>query len=163
MSFHYEHKVIIKAYHEIHMAWQMKTFDWSDSWSSIEERLKTIRSKATVSPQPLTFKKNFKCTNCAKPAGGGGGHGAPHNAHNRQPQDMIIKGVRTNYMKAQNICICFNHQKGCDETTSHKINSKSDVTLCHICAGCHKNANAQDAHPVHDCDKGPFKPLFRGW
>ena len=86
MLFHYKHKVVIKAYHKIHMAWQMKTFDWCDSWSSIEERLKTIRSKATFTPQPLTFKKNFKCANCAKPAGGGGGQGASHNAPNRSPR-----------------------------------------------------------------------------
>ena len=163
MSFHYEHKVVIKAYHEIHMAWQMKTFDWSDSWSSIEERLKTIRSKASVVPQQQTFKKNFKCSSCTKPNGGGGGQGPPHNAPGKQSLDTVVNGVPTNYMKAQNICIRFNKQKGCPEATSHKINPNTDVTLRHICAGCHKKSNLQETHPVHDCEKGPFKPLFRGW
>ena len=76
---------------------------------------------------------------------------------------MVVNGVPTNYMKAQNICIRFNRQKGCPESTSHKVNSNSDITLRHICAGCHKKPNSQDTHPVHDCDKGHFKPLFCGW
>ena len=165
MSFHYEHKVIIKAYDQIHMAWQMKTFEWTDPWSTIEDRLKTIRSRATVSPQPITYKKNFRCVTCTKPSGGGGGggQGAPGGAPGKQSQDTVVNGVPTNYMKAQNICIRFNRPKGCPESASHKVNSSSDVTLRHICAGCFKKASTQEAHPVHDCDKGPFKSLFRSW
>ena len=62
----------MEMYHEVHMAWQMHTFEWSDSWSSIEERLKTIKSKHQYVPQPTTFKRNHKCTSCAGKSGGGG-------------------------------------------------------------------------------------------
>ena len=71
-------------------------------------------------------------------------------------------------MKAQNVCIRFNRVKAgvstCPEKGAHKVGQAgNEVTLRHICAGCLKKSNTQEAHPCQNCANGPFKALFRGW
>ena len=169
MSFNYEHKAIIEIYKEIHNSWQMRNFEWSDSWQSIEEKLKTLRGRYIHSPQPVTFKKNAKCSSCAGRSNGGGGGGGAGNGGNpgagKQQQNNAtwINGVPPAYMKAHNICIRFNKPKGCTEKGSHKNAADSNTTLQHICGGCHAKSVASDPPPCHNCSKAPFKSLFRGW
>ena len=163
MAFHYDHKHVIETYQLVHQAWQMRTFEWSHSWSSIEDRLKNIRSNFQRAPNPVAAKQSAKCLSCAakNPALGYSSTGAGGNP-NRQPPPSDVNGVPTAYMKAQNICIKFNKPKGCQENP-HKVGQNKDVTLRHICAGCHKKSNSQETHPCHNCGNGPFKALFRGW
>ena len=168
MSFSYEHRWVLEAYKDMHMAWQMKVFNWTDSWQSIEDRLKTIRGRYQYNQQPITFKKNFKCSSCKDNNQGGGGAGKPFGGGKQQQKDDGINGVPKSYMRAHNICIRFNgynppYNKGCDEKSSHKNKANSEVTLLHICAGCHSKSQAKDEHPVAKCEKGPFKALFRSW
>ena len=166
MSFSYEHKAVIEVYHAIHMAWQMRTFEWSDSWDSINERLKNLRAQHSYTPQPVTFKKNFKCGSCtSKPNGGGngGGGGGGQSANRQSTAADFINGIPKSYMRAQNLCIKFNSERGCKEQASHKNSSNSEVTLQHFCAGCHKKESKKEPHRAFDCKQGPFKALFRGW
>ena len=166
MSFSYEHKAVLDTYDAIHTAWEMKTFEWSDSWDSINDKLKNIRAQHTYALQPVTYKKSFKCSSCTNKSGhssSGVGGGGAQSGRQQQAAANWINGVPTSFMQAQNICIKFNKERGCPEKAAHKKSSDPNVTLLHVCAGCFKKENKQDAHRVFDCQKGPFKALFRGW
>ena len=171
MSFNYEHKAVLETYAHMHNAFQMRTFEWTDTWASIDERLKSLRGRYSHSPQPVTFKKGARCSSCAnKPANPGAGNGGGQPFRNQQPSSSKpdVNDVPKNYMKAHNICIKYNQGdkngvKGCKEKGSHKNSSDQNVTLQHICAGCYAKSKLQEAHPVAGCHNGPFKSLFRGW
>ena len=164
MSFNYEHKAMLEVYQAVHMAWQMRTFEWTDPWESINERLKNLRGRYHHNPQSYTYKKGARCPNCSNKSDkntGGGGGGAGNAGKQQQPSDPYINQVPKVYMKTNNICIMFNSKKGCNEKDSHR--TKSGATLLHICAGCFAKDNKHDTHPVHNCGKDPFKSLFHNW
>ena len=151
MSFNYPHKDILDTYFEVHMAWQNRQFDWTDPWASIDERLKTARSRFIMIPQAHASRKPGNPGNPARPA-------APGAAPKKQGKPPI-NGVPRSFMQSKNICMNFNDD-ACHEKGSHKNKYNEKVTLQHICAGCHKVDGSKTEHSVAGCRKHDFASLF---
>ena len=149
MSFHYTHKQVLDTCHEMMMSWMMKEFEWTD-WTVIEARLKGIRARFQHVPQYHTF------TNRREPNHNGGGQPKPPAPQGKQD----INGVPKDFMRNNQICMNFN-DAGCKEKGSHENRFKAGQTLKHICGGCYKKDNSEQAHAASSCGKGPFKSLFR--
>ena len=163
MSFVFPHRLVLDAYKEIHNAWQMREFEWTDDWSTIEQKLITIRSRHQQVPQKHTSDKKANFPGFDRNNGnGGGGAGKGGNPKNTQGLNDI-QGVPRAYMKAHHICMKFNGPRGCKKAASHKNETNEAETLLHICGGCHKKHGKQLAHPAETCDERPFGALFRGW
>ena len=58
MSFYYKDSDVLEAYRQVHQAWQMKEFEFSDEWQLIKQRVDNIKSHMTIAPQQHTFKQN---------------------------------------------------------------------------------------------------------
>ena len=160
MSFHYAHKDVLQLCNTFIWSWQMREFEWSDPWPQIEERLKSIRSNFIQKEQPHTYLINHIPQAPGEGNGGGGGAGGGGNPK-KQPSGKRINGVPTSYMKEHNICIRFNtSDTACKEPASHKNEYAKEITLAHICAGCHAKSKAREAHRCHNCTHGPFSSLF---
>ena len=157
MSFRYKHEDVLETYRQVHHAWQMRDFEFTDDWATIDERLKNIRSHLTISPQEHTFTKVKYAASGGKP---GGPPNKPHGDHSGSGPGAHVKGVPKSYMKKQNVCIKFNEGE-CPEKQSHKNKYNENVTLRHVCGGCLKASGSQHVHPCKTCDKGPFETLFR--
>ena len=56
MSFYYKHSDVLEAYRQVHQAWQMKDFEFTDDWQLIKQHLDNIKSHMTIAPQQHTFK-----------------------------------------------------------------------------------------------------------
>ena len=81
ISFHYKHADVLETYQKVHMAWQMREFEFTDDWCTIDECLKNIRANLTITPQENTFKKGTPTPGFEKQGGdhgkgGAGGGGA---------------------------------------------------------------------------------------
>ena len=162
MSFHFSHKDVLQLCNTFIWSWQMREFEWSDPWPQLEERLKSIRSNFIQKEQPHTYLINTpQAPGKGNGGGGGAGNGAGGGNPKRQPTGKRINGVPTSYMKDNNICIRYNtSDSACKETSSHKNEYAKEVTLAHICAGCHAKSKVREAHRCHNCTNGPFSSLF---
>ena len=163
MSFHFAHKDVLQLCNTFIWSWQMREFEWSDPWPQLEERLKSIRSNFIQKDQPHTYLINNppRAPGNGNGGGGGSGHGGGGGNPKKQPSGKRINGVPTSYMKEHNICIRFNSSDtACKEPASHKNEYAKEVTLAHICAGCHAKSKAREAHRCHNCGNGPFSSLF---
>ena len=150
----------------MHNAWQMREFEWSDDWKSIEEKLKNIRSRHQQVLQKHTAKQGSAFPGFERNGGGNGagnGDGKGGAGKGAAQDGPPINGVPRKYMKAHNICMRFNGKRGCTKTDSHKNDANDSQTLLHICAGCFKKSGDSLKHRAEDCSKGPFASLFRGW
>ena len=161
MSFHYSHDHVLETCYKFLMSWQMKEWEWTDPWSTLDERLKGIRSSFEQKDQPATHKRNHVPPGSGK--GAGGGNGGAGSAPKQQPKTEI-NGVPKAYMKANNICIQYNGTYGCkDFKESHENKYAKGVTLAHVCAACHVK-KVQNTHPCCNCGKSQENAaLFRGW
>ena len=167
MSFSYDHKEVLLAYKEVHNAWQMREFEWTDDWKSIEERLKNIRCRFQQVPQKHTASQGIAFPGFERNGGGhgsgGGGAGKGGNPANQHNEGSDINGVPRSFCKENNICMKFNgKRKSCLKQGSHKNDADASQTLLHICAGCFKKDGSKLPHRCFDCEKGPFGSLFRG-
>ena len=127
-------------------AWENHNHDW-DNWDRIKLFLQEARFQELISSvahhRPQSHRNGAGRFNSAPPSG-----------------ESNVRGVPTQVLKDNNLCIKFNKGSCKEKGKSHKHPFETDRTLFHQCAAClHKAAKTDDTHGASD-DKCTNK-IFR--